>query len=118
MRLDKPVARVVFAARLKAARLAAGLTQEALGIQAGIDQDVARTRINRYERAVHDCDSATAQRIAEVVGKPLAALYADTVLMAEAIEAFAALSEKDQRATLAGMHEMASRSVKAAKAKR
>ncbi len=90
-------ARAVFATRLKAARLAAGLTQEALGIRAGVSEDVARTRINRYERAVHDCDSATAKRLADALGVPLASLYAETEVMARAIRAFATLSVADQR---------------------
>jgi transcriptional regulator with XRE-family HTH domain len=115
--LDKPAARLLFASRLKAARLAAGLTQEALGIRAGIDQDVARTRINRYERAVHDCDSATAERLAQVVEEPLAALYADSDLMAQAITAFARLGEADQRAAVTALNDMVSRSNKSAKAK-
>lgn len=35
-------------ARLKQARLAAGLSQEMLGIEAGIDAFVASTRIQRF----------------------------------------------------------------------
>jgi len=95
--LSKSDARAVFAARLKQARLAAGLTQESLGIQAGIPADVARTRVNRYERAVHDADQSTAQKIAEALGVPLASLYAESEVMARAIKAFAALSPAEQR---------------------
>src|SRR5262249_47548553 len=43
----------LFARRLKAARLGAGLTQEALGVQAGIDEFSASARINQYERGKH-----------------------------------------------------------------
>lgn len=98
MSLSELHARAAFAARLKAARLSAGLTQQALGIQAGIPEDVARTRVNRYERAVHDCDLATAQRLADTLGVPLASLYAETEVMARAIEAFASLTQAEQRA--------------------
>lgn len=90
-------ARAVFATRLKAARLASGLTQEGLGIRAGIPEDVARTRVNRYEKAVHDADLATVQRLADALGVPLAALYAETEVMARAIQAFATLSPAEQR---------------------
>jgi transcriptional regulator with XRE-family HTH domain len=96
MLLEDLAARVVFASRLKAARLAAGLTQEALGVCAGIPKDVARTRINRYEKAVHDCDLATAKKLAGELGLPLAALYADTDVMAKAIQAFALLGTAEQ----------------------
>ena len=43
-------------ARLKQARVAAGLSQKMLGIEAGIDAFVASTRINRYELGIHKPD--------------------------------------------------------------
>ncbi|RYF38714.1 MAG: XRE family transcriptional regulator [Cytophagaceae bacterium] len=63
-------------ARLKQARLAAGLSQKQLGIQAGIDEFVASTRINRYELGVHKPDYLTAQHLARVLGVSTAFLYA------------------------------------------
>lgn len=90
-------ARLIFANRLRAARLAAGLTQEALGVATGIVVDVARTRINRYERGVNECDLRTAKKLADVLGMPLAALYADTDEIAEVIVAFAKLPRAEQR---------------------
>ena len=90
-------ARLIFANRLRAARLASGLTQEALGVATGIVTDVARTRINRYERGVNECDLRTAKKLAEVLGMPLAALYADTDEIAEVIVAFAKLPRAEQR---------------------
>ncbi|MDB5743450.1 MAG: hypothetical protein JWR68_1765 [Polaromonas sp.] len=62
--------------RLKQARLAAQLSQKQLGIQAGIDQFVASTRINRYELGVHKPDFLTAQNLARVLGISAAFLYA------------------------------------------
>ena len=90
-------ARLIFANRLRAARLAAGLTQEALGAATGIAVEVARTRINRYERGVNECDLRTAKKLADVLGMPLAALYADTDEIAEVIVAFAKLPRAEQR---------------------
>lgn len=110
-------ARAVFAARLKAARQAAGLTQEAMGVLAGISEDVARTRVNRYERAVHDCDLATAKRLADALGVPLASLYAETEVMARAIEAFAALSATEQRAAAEDLAAKAELSAKRRKSR-
>lgn len=63
-------------ARLKQARFAAGLSQKQLGIQAGIDEFVASTRINRYELGVHKPDYLTAQNLARVLGVTVAFLYA------------------------------------------
>jgi transcriptional regulator with XRE-family HTH domain len=82
---------------LKEARLAAGLTQEALGIAAGIDEAVARTRINRYERGVNEADERTAGTLAKALGVPLASLYADTPVMAKVIEAVAQLPAREQK---------------------
>ena len=65
-------------ARLKQARLAAGLSQKVLGIEAGIDAFVASTRINRYELGIHKPDLLTVRRLAEVLKVPMAFFYADT----------------------------------------
>ncbi|TDB52646.1 helix-turn-helix domain-containing protein [Photorhabdus luminescens] len=39
--------------RLKAARLRANITQEKLGIAAGIDEKSARARVSQYENGTH-----------------------------------------------------------------
>ncbi|WP_222564632.1 helix-turn-helix domain-containing protein [Novilysobacter antarcticus] len=105
--LDLPQfpARSIFAARLKEARTAAGLTQKELGRLAGIAEDVASTRINRYERGVHDCDSQTAQRLASALGIPLASLYAEDESVADAIHSFSRLSLVDRLDVLAHMRQ-------------
>lgn len=64
-------------ARLKQARLAAGLSQKQLGIDAGIDEHVASTRINRYELGVHKPDLLTVRKLAEVLKLPVAFFYSD-----------------------------------------
>jgi transcriptional regulator with XRE-family HTH domain len=43
----------VLPARLKTARLRAKLTQERLGVLAGIEEATARSRISQYETGVH-----------------------------------------------------------------
>ena len=53
-------------ARLKQARLAMCLSQKQLGVQAGIDEFVASTRINRYELGIHKPDYLTAQSLVRV----------------------------------------------------
>lgn len=75
-------------ARLKQARLAAGLSQKQLGIQAGIDEFVASTRINRYELGVHMPDYLTAQNLAKVLGVSAAFLYAPEDDVAELLLRF------------------------------
>lgn len=63
--------------RLKEARLWAGLSQKQLGIEAGIDEFVASTRINRYELGVHRPDLLTVSILASVLKVTSAYFYAD-----------------------------------------
>lgn len=77
-----------WADRLKEARLKAGLSQKKLGIAARIDPFVASTRINRYEKGVHEPDYGTSQRLAKALGVPLAYLYAEQDDLARLIEAY------------------------------
>ncbi|MBX9401496.1 helix-turn-helix domain-containing protein [Lysobacter sp. BMK333-48F3] len=96
-------ARSIFAQRLKAAREDAGLTQKELGMSVGLPQETAAVRINRYEKGVHDADLATARRIAQSLGVPLAFLYADTDVLAEAILTLGLLSKSEQRKAVADL---------------
>lgn len=75
----------LFSRRLKDARIKAGFSQKRLGIQAGIDEFVASTRINRYEKGVHQADEATAVLLARVLDVPLAYFYAEDDCLAEMI---------------------------------
>ena len=81
----------VLAKRLKEARLRAGLTQERLGVLAGIDEASASARMNQYERGKHEPDWLTVQRLARVLSVPVAFLYADDDATAELLLAFDAL---------------------------
>ncbi|HHB7052107.1 TPA: helix-turn-helix domain-containing protein [Klebsiella pneumoniae] len=87
--------RDIFCKRLKEARLAAGLSQKKLGIAAGIDEFVASTRINRYEKGVHEADIHTAQRLAETLNVPLAYFYVENDQLATIVMNFDKLSEED-----------------------
>jgi transcriptional regulator with XRE-family HTH domain len=73
----------IWGMRLKKARLSAALSQKQLGIQAGLDEFVAGTRINRYEGGVHKADYQIAQRLAEVLDVPTAYFYAEDDVLAE-----------------------------------
>ncbi|SOO35473.1 Transcriptional regulator (fragment) [Xanthomonas citri pv. fuscans] len=68
---------------------------------AGIAAEVARTRINRYEHSVNECDLRTAKRLADALGMPLAAFFAETDEVADAIQALAKLSVEEQRKVVA-----------------
>jgi len=66
----------IFAKRLKEARKAAGLSQERLGVLAGIDEASASARMNQYERGKHEPDFSMVERIAKVLNVPEAYFYA------------------------------------------
>jgi transcriptional regulator with XRE-family HTH domain len=81
----------VIARRLKEARLKARLSQERLGVLAGIDEATASARINQYERSKHAPDWLTVQNLASVLGVPVAYLYAESDVEAEMLLVFNAL---------------------------
>lgn len=88
--------RDIFCKRLKEARLAAGLSQKRLGIAAGIDEFVASTRINRYEKGVHEADIHTAQKLVQTLNVPLAYFYVENDQLAAIVMTFDKLSEEDK----------------------
>ncbi len=104
--MPKPPIRAVFANRLRAARSALGLSQAELGVRVGISEDVASSRVNRYERAVHDAPLEVAERMAEELGIPLPALVSRDDGMAQLIAGFAKLSKTKQAAVLAQVRDL------------
>lgn len=74
-----------FAKRLKEARLRkaermkadgnGGMSQERLGIEAGIEEASASARMNQYEKGVHAPDISMSVRLAAILDVPLAYLY-------------------------------------------
>lgn len=66
----------VIGKRLKEARQKAGLSQEQLGVRAGIEEDSASARMNRYERGTRSPGFELLQRIGEVLELPVTYFYA------------------------------------------
>ena len=86
----------IFCRRLKQARLASGLSQKRLGIAAGIDEFVASTRINRYEKGVHEPNTEIVQKLSDVLCVPLAYFYAEDDDLADLMLIFLSLSSKER----------------------
>lgn len=61
--------------RLKEARLQAGISQQRLGILAGIDEATASARMNQYERGIHVPDFELVCRLATVLDIPACYFY-------------------------------------------
>ncbi|MDO1529565.1 helix-turn-helix transcriptional regulator [Fulvimonas sp. R45] len=78
----------VYSRRLREAREALGISQRALGIEAGLDEFVASTRVNRYETGVHQPDLKTLQRLAAILKLPVAYFYAEDDELARLIRDF------------------------------
>ena len=91
----------IFCQRLKAARLSKGLSQKSLGILAGIDEFVASTRINRYEKGVHQANIEIAQQLATALEVPLAYFYMVDDQLAELTLSWVKLSDQDKTELLA-----------------
>ncbi len=67
----------VVAYRLREMRLKAGISQERLGILAGVDEFSASARINQYERGKHVPDLSMVERLAFVLDVPTPYFYAE-----------------------------------------
>ena len=97
-----------FCNRLKAIRKTKQISQEKLGILIGLDEFVASTRINRYEKGVHIADPNTAERIAQVLNEPLSFFYAETEELAELNRIFYHLDLAKQQQLLVFARELTS----------
>jgi transcriptional regulator with XRE-family HTH domain len=87
----------VLAKRLKEARLKAGLSQERLGVMAGIDEMSASARMNQYERGKHVPDISIVEKFAEVLNLPSAFFYATDDDLAQLLYHFHRLSDADKK---------------------
>lgn len=76
----------IFTKRFKQARKSKGLTQEQLGLAIGLDEFVASTRINRYERGIHQPDFQILMALATKLDVPPAYFFADDALAAQILE--------------------------------
>lgn len=99
----------VLSRRLKQARERKGLSQKQLGIAAGLDRFVASTRVNRYERGVHQPDPVTVQRMADALGVPVAYLFASDERLARMILAFNDLPAQTQERVVREIERMIAR---------
>ena len=98
---------MLFARRLREARLRSGLTQMQLGVMAGVDEFSASSRLNQYERGKHVPDILTARNMAQVLDVPLCYFYADEDEHARLLLIFNSLTIRKRRSILKFSEEMA-----------
>jgi transcriptional regulator with XRE-family HTH domain len=87
----------IVAKRLREARLKAGLSQERLGVLAGIDEMSASARMNQYERGKHVPDISIVEKLAEVLNLPSAFFYAADDDVAQLLCHFHRLPDSDKK---------------------
>ncbi|MFM0162823.1 helix-turn-helix domain-containing protein [Paraburkholderia sediminicola] len=95
------------ARRLRGARIRSGLSQERLGIEAGIDEMSASARMNQYERGKHVPDLGTLSRIAAVLNLPVSYFYSVEDNEAELVQRYHRLPEKAKKRVLELAGELA-----------
>ncbi|MEN9864891.1 MAG: hypothetical protein RL748_481 [Pseudomonadota bacterium] len=90
----------IFANRLKQARKQAGLSQERLGVLAGIDEMSASARMNQYERGKHGPDFSMVERIAAVLKVPEAYFYVKDDALAALLVDFHRMDQAQQQVVI------------------
>ncbi|MHC8398804.1 helix-turn-helix domain-containing protein [Pseudomonas sp. MDT1-17] len=83
--------------RIKQARVLAGLSQEGLGLQAGLDEMSASTRMNRYELGKRVPNPDFMERLGRVLNVPASYFYAVDDDEAELLVKFHRLSPAARR---------------------
>jgi len=99
----------LFGRRLRAARVAAGLTQADLGRVLGLDdQNTGAPRVSRYETGRHEPDQETMAKIAEALGLLVAYFHAVDNVLAEVILLVSRMPPAEREAILALIRERVS----------
>lgn len=74
--------------RIREARKAKKLTQEKLGVLAGIDETVASARMSQYENDVHTPDFKFFKKLSTLLDVPTAYFFAEEDGLAELIKQY------------------------------
>ena len=90
----------VLGKRLKDARLKSGLSQEQLGLQAGLEVESASARMNRYERGTRVPSVELMERIGNVLNLPLTYFFAADEGEAILLVSFHRMSSDNREALL------------------
>jgi len=86
--------------RLKEARKKIGISQKELGIQAGVDEFSASSRVNHYEQGKHSPSFEMAKRFAIVLKVPTSYLYEDNDDIATMLIQFYELHKIERKAII------------------
>ncbi|ROM95064.1 helix-turn-helix domain-containing protein [Pseudomonas brassicacearum] len=96
----------VLGKRIKQARVLAGLSQEGLGLEAGLDEMSASTRMNRYELGRRVPSPDFMERLGKVLNVPAAYFYAVDEDEAELLVKFHRLSPAARKQFMKHLSEL------------
>lgn len=83
----------VFGRRLRAAREAASIPQDRLGVMIGLDEGSSSARISRYETGAHQPSFEIAEKLAAVLHVPAAYFYCRSDELSEVLLAISDLDD-------------------------
>ncbi len=89
-----------FSKRLREARQVRGISQERLGIDAGIEPASASARMNQYEKGVHQPGESIVKQIAAVLNLPTAYFYCEDDETAHLLQCFHCVKKDDRKQVL------------------
>lgn len=72
-----------------------GIPQDRLGVMIGLDEGCSSARISRYESGVHQAPLPTVRLLAKQLNVPVAYLFCEDDLLAEAIIKLSKLSKTE-----------------------
>ncbi|NYT75127.1 helix-turn-helix transcriptional regulator [Halomonas sp. QX-2] len=93
--MDSPLPR-----RLRAARLAAGMTQRQLGEYLGMEPNLASARMTQYEKGQHAPNFQLLRRLSEALDVPIPYLFCEDETVAELILELDKLSPTERQKLL------------------
>lgn len=96
----------VVSRRLREARLMRGLTQEMLGIKAGLDEFTSSTRMNQYERGRHTPGYSLLERCASVLNVPVEFFYSKGDDVADLLLGYHQLSAESKTKIVELIHQL------------
>lgn len=96
----------VLGKRIKQARVQAGLSQERLGLDAGLDEMSASTRMNRYELGKRVPAPDFVERLSKVLNVPAAFFYAVEDDEAELLVKFHKLDTRERLELMSRLDEL------------
>lgn len=96
-RMTKKDPVTVFGRRLREARRQAGIPQDKLGVEIGLDEGTASARMSRYETGVHEPPFGIAVRLAQALRVPAAYFYCEDDELANVVLAWGLLSKSERK---------------------